>query len=98
MDILVILLALVFLIYMAYRGYSVIIFAPIAALLAVLCTDPILVLPVFAAIFMERMVEFIRLFFPVFVLGAIFGKLIALSGFAAVITKYIVKLFGKGNA
>src|SRR5581483_4710054 len=39
--------ALVFLMYVAYRGHSVILFAPIAAMLAVLLTDPAAVPPMF---------------------------------------------------
>lgn len=84
--------------YVAYKGFSIILFAPIAALLAVLLTSPGYVLPFFAGIFMEKMVGFIKLFFPVFLLGAIFGKVIAMAGYAKVITKYIVKLFGPGRA
>jgi H+/gluconate symporter-like permease len=98
MDILIILLALMFLMFVAYKGFSVILFAPIAALLAVLLTNPGYVLPFFASIFMENMVGFIKLFFPVFLLGAIFGKVIAISGFANVITRFIVKLFGTSRA
>ena len=41
MNLLIVLAALVFLMFVAYRGYSVILFAPIAALGAVLLTDPI---------------------------------------------------------
>ncbi len=40
MSFLIVLAALVFLMFVAYRGYSVILFAPVAALLAVLLTDP----------------------------------------------------------
>src|SRR5687768_18584541 len=40
MAFLVVLAALVFLMLVAYRGYSVILFAPVAALGAVLLTDP----------------------------------------------------------
>lgn len=98
MDILIILLALAFLMYVAYKGFSVILFAPIAALLAVFLTNPSYVLPFFSGVFMEKMVGFIKLFFPVFLLGAIFGKVIAISGFANVITNYIVKLFGASRA
>jgi H+/gluconate symporter-like permease len=55
-------------------------FAPIAALGAVLLTDPSAVAPAFTGVFMEKMVGFIKLYFPVFLLGAVFGKLIELSG------------------
>ena len=43
MNLLIVLGALVFLMFVAYRGYSVILFAPVAALGAVLLTDPSLV-------------------------------------------------------
>ena len=45
MNVLVTIGALAFLMAVAYRGYSVILFAPVAALLAVLCTDPAAVVP-----------------------------------------------------
>src|SRR2546423_296763 len=80
MDLLIVLAALVFLMFVAYRGYSVILFAPIAALGAVLLTDPSLVPPMFSSIFMEKMVGFVKNYFPVFMLGAVFGKVSELSG------------------
>ena len=46
MSFLITLGALALLILVAYRGFSVILFAPVAALLAVLLTDPAAVLPV----------------------------------------------------
>ena len=54
----------------AYRGYSVILFAPLIAMLAVLFTDPAAVAPLFSGVFMERVVGFLKLYFPVFLLGA----------------------------
>ena len=94
MDFLIVLAALCFLMLVAYRGYSVIIFAPIAALGAVLLTDPTLVAPVFTGLFMEKMVGFLKLYFPVFLLGAIFGKLIEISGFSKAIVAATIGLFG----
>src|SRR5688572_25567915 len=98
MEIVIILFALLFLIFVAYRGFSVILFAPIAALLAVLLTSPAQVLPFFSSVFLEKMVGFIKLYFPVFLLGAIFGKVIAMSGFAKSITQFIVRIFGGEKA
>ncbi|RYU90916.1 GntP family permease [Mucilaginibacter terrigena] len=98
MSILIILAALFLLMYVAYKGFSVILFAPLIALLAVLLTNPQFVLPLFSAVFMEKMVGFIKLYFPVFLLGAIFGKVIAMSGFAKAITRFVVKAFGKNKA
>nr|WP_272885761.1 GntP family permease [Fictibacillus marinisediminis] len=84
--------------FVAYRGFSVILFAPIAALFAVLLTDPGHVLPFFSGVFMEKMVGFIKLYFPVFLLGAIFGKVIEMSGFAKSITRAVIKLIGPSRA
>ena len=98
MDFLIILLALGLLIYMAYKGHSVILFAPVAALLAVLLTEPRLVAPVYIGLFMDKMVQFIRLYFPVFMLGAVFGKVIELSGFSTSIVSSVIALVGRGRA
>ncbi len=94
MSFIVTLGALALLIVVAYRGFSVILFAPLAALLAVLLTDPAAVLPVYTDLFMDKLVGFVRLYFPVFMLGAIFGKVIELSGFARSITATVIRLVG----
>ncbi|ODT90726.1 MAG: transporter [Rhodanobacter sp. SCN 67-45] len=84
--------------FAAYRGYSVILFAPIAALGAVLLTEPALVAPMFTGLFMDRMVGFLKLYFPVFMLGAVFGKLIELSGFSKSIVAATIGLVGRSRA
>jgi H+/gluconate symporter-like permease len=98
MSFVIVLAALVFLMLVAYRGYSVILFAPIAAMGAVLLTDPTLVAPMFTGLFMDKMVGFLKLYFPVFLLGAIFGKLIELSGFSKSIVAATIRLFGPQRA
>jgi len=98
MSIVVILFSLALLIFVAYRGYNVILFAPIAALAAVLLTQPYLVMPLYGTVFMDRMVNFVKLFFPVFVLSAVFGNLTAASGMAGSIAQAVIKLFGAKNA
>ncbi|CAM0998904.1 H+/gluconate symporter GntT or related permease, GntP/DsdX family [Rhodanobacter sp. Root179] len=98
MAFLIVLAALCFLMFAAYRGYSVILFAPIAALGAVLLTDPSLVAPMFTGLFMDKMVGFLKLYFPVFMLGAVFGKLIELSGFSKSIVAATVGLVGRSRA
>ena len=98
MSFVIILAALALLMVVAYRGYSVILFAPIAALLAVLLTNPSHVAPIFSGIFMDKMVGFIKLYFPVFMLGAIFGKVIELSGFSKSIVSSVIKLVGQTRA
>ena len=98
MSFVIVLLALALLMFVAYRGFSVILFAPICALLAVLFTDPALVAPVFSGLFMDKMVVFIRNYLPVFLLGAVFGKVIELSGFARSIVTAVIGLVGRDRA
>ncbi len=98
MSLLIVLGALSFLMYVAYRGHSVILFAPVAAMGAVLLTDPDLVAPMFTGLFMDRMVGFLKLYFPVFLLGAVFGKLIEISGFSKAIVAATIRLFGPQRA
>jgi H+/gluconate symporter-like permease len=97
-DLLIVLGALVFLMFVAYRGYSVILFAPVAAMGAVLLTDPALVPPLFSSVFMEKMVGFVKNYFPVFMLGAVFGKVIELSGFSKSIVAAVIGVLGRQRA
>ena len=97
-DLAVILLSLGLLMYTAYRGFSVILMAPICALLAVVLINPANVLPFYSGIFMPKMVGFIKDYFLVFLLGAIFGKVVEMSGIAESIAKTIVSLIGSKNA
>lgn len=95
MSLLIVLASLSFLMFVAYRGYSVILFAPIAAMGAVFLTDPSLVPAMFTGLFMEKMVVFIKLYFPIFLLGAVFGKVIELAGFAKSIVNFVIKAIGQ---
>ena len=70
--------------------------SPLAALGAVLLTDPSAVAPTFTGC-SEKMVGFIKLYFPVFLLGAVFGKLIELAGFSRSIVAAI-RLLGTRQA
>ncbi len=98
MALLIVLAALCFLMWVAYRGHSVILFAPVAALGAVVLTDPNLVAPMFTGLFMDKMAGFLRLYFPVFLLGAVFGKLIELSGYSKAIVASTLRLLGPQRA
>ena len=64
MSLLIAVGALALLMFVAYRGYSVILFAPVCALLAVLLTDPSAVAPMFTGLFMDKMVGFLKLVLP----------------------------------
>src|SRR5690606_31748016 len=98
MAFLIVLAALCFLMFVAYRGHSGILFAPIAALGAVLLTDPSLVAPMFTGLFMDNMFGFLKQYFPVFLVGAVFGKLIEISGFSKAIVAATIRIVGAQRA
>ncbi len=99
MSVMVLLLSLGLLMLVAYRGFSVVVGAPLCALLAVLLTlGPAAILPVFSGLFMQAMVGFIALYLPVFLLGALFGKMMDLTGAAASISSWIVGILGERHS
>jgi H+/gluconate symporter-like permease len=98
MPVLVCVLALVLLMTLAYRGHSVILVAPLVAMLAVLATEPSAVPEAFTSLFMEKLVGFVKLYLPVFLLGALFGKLMELAGFSRAIVAGALRLFGAERA
>ena len=91
-------LSLILLMIAAYRGMSVIVMAPLLAMLAVLLTDPAAVPAAFSGLFMERVGSFLKLYFPVFLLGALFGKLVEISGFSRAIVTAVIGFIGAGRA
>jgi H+/gluconate symporter-like permease len=98
MQIMVALLGLGLLIFLAYRGFSVILFAPVAAMVPVLLTYPTHVPEIFTSLYLEKMVYFVKLYFPLFLLGAVFGKLMELSGFAKSLVTSLAKWAGPKHA
>lgn len=96
-QILAIVVALGLLIFLAYRGYPVIIVAPLVTLLAVVISGGHL-LPSYTETYMSNAANYIKSFFPIFLLGAIFGKVMEMSGAAASIAKTIVKSLGTQRA
>ncbi|ALR20878.1 GntP family permease [Sphingobium baderi] len=91
-------LSLILLMLAAYRGMSVILMAPLLAMLAVFLTDPSAVPAVFSGLFMEKVASFLKLYFPVFLLGALFGKLIEISGFSRAIVTAVIGFVGAERA
>ncbi len=89
-----IVLSLILLMYLAYRDVSVLILAPLCALLAVVFDGNLPLLATYTQIFMGSVGQFVRDFFPLFLLGAIFGKLMEDSGAAAKIAEVVVRAVG----
>ena len=89
-----ILIALALLMYLAFRGVSVLILGPAMAIVAVLIAGGLPILATYTQIFMQSTGDFIILFFPLFILGAIFGKLMDDSGSAQSIARWSVSKLG----
>jgi H+/gluconate symporter-like permease len=93
-----IVLALVLLMALAYRGMSVLLLAPLMALLAALFSPDAPLLASYTQVFMPALGAFVVAFFPLFLLGAVFGKLMEDSGAARVIAQAIVAKLGAQHA
>lgn len=98
MGTLAIILSLAGLMYFAYRGTNVLILAPIMAAFAVLMAQGGPLLATYTQIFMKSLGNYVVLFFPIFLLGAIFGKLMADSGSSTTIAHTIIRRLGAQHA
>ncbi|MEL0615437.1 GntP family permease [Cobetia marina] len=95
MSILAILISLGLLMFLAYRGITVLLLAPVmAALAVVLSGDAGALLPSYTVTFMSQLGGYLAKFFPLFILGALFGQLMADSGAAHAISEGLVKRLG----
>lgn len=97
MGLLGILLGLGLLIALAFRGWSVLLLAPLAAMLAALLGgEP--PLAHWTQTFMLSAAHFLAQFFPLFLLGALFGKLMEDSGAVRVIANALMRALGPRRA
>lgn len=97
MGLIGILLALAFLITFAYRGWSVLLLAPVAAIgAAALSGQPLLAH--WTQTFMGAAAGFIGQFFPLFLLGAVFGKVMEDSGAVRAIADTLTVRLGSERA
>lgn len=99
MGTLAIIISLAFLMFFAYRGISVLILAPIMAAVAILLSGDIAyMLPQYTETFMSALSGYILKFFPIFLLGALFGQLMVDSGSASSISNWIMSKLGHKRA
>src|SRR5258706_2160762 len=97
MGLLGILLALGLLVWLAYRGWSVLLLAPAAALIAAAVSrEPLLAH--WTQTFMGSAAQFPAQFFPLFLLGARFGNLMDDSGSVEAIARFMTKRLGARRA
>ena len=89
--------ALVGLMYFAYRGWSIILIAPLFAGIAALASA-FGVLPTYTELYMTRMAEYVKTYYPVFLFGAVFARLMEKGGLAASVAGKIVEVLGEKRA
>ncbi len=88
-----ILIGLGLLIWLAFKGWSVLLLAPIAAMAAALISrEPLLAH--WTQTFMRSAAGFFAQFFPLFLLGALFGKLMEDSGSVTAIADFMIERLG----
>lgn len=92
-----IIVSLLLLTAIAYKGFSVILFAPLCALLAAV-TAGFSLMPTYTELFMTSAGTYVKNFFPIFLLGAVFGKVMEESGMARSIARFIVNKLGASRA
>jgi H+/gluconate symporter-like permease len=91
-------LSLALLMWLAYRGITVLLLAPLLALLAVLLDGDGRLLATYTQVFMTALGGFVIRYFPLFLLGAVFGRLMNDSGSAEAIARAIVARVGAQRA
>lgn len=97
MGLLGILLGLGLLVFLAFRGWTVLILAPLSALIVALFSgEPLLAH--WTQTFMGNTARFFAQFFPLFLLGAVFGKLMEDTGSISTIAQFMMKHLGEKRA
>lgn len=97
MGLLGILVALGLLIWLSFRGWSVLLLAPAVAIVAAaFAGEPLLAH--WTQTFMGAAAQFIAQFFPIFLLGALFGKLMDDSGSVLAIADFVSGKLGQRRA
>jgi H+/gluconate symporter-like permease len=97
MGLLGILVGLALLVFFAFRGWSVLLLAPAAALVAAAFgREPLLAN--WTQVFMGSAAQFLAQFFPIFLLGAVFGKLMDDSRSVSTVADFMTRSLGERRA
>jgi H+/gluconate symporter-like permease len=98
MGVIGIFLGLFGLMFMAYKGYNVLFLAPLMALVACLFHPEVPLLASYTQVFMPALGQYLLQYFPIFALGAIFGRMMNDSGAAYAIAKMVSSRLGPNHA
>lgn len=97
MQIAIIFIGLILLIFLVFKGVSIYLATPLCAILVALLSG-IDFFQAYMITYMDGMVGFAKTYLPMFMLGAIFGKVMEDSGAAKSIALFIVQKLGKKKA
>ena len=89
--------AIVGLMMFAYRGWSIILIAPFFAIIAALLSE-FGIMPTYSELYMTRLAEYTKTYYPVFLFGAVFARLMEKGGLASAIAGKIISLLGEKQA
>ena len=89
--------AMVGLMLFAYRGWSIILIAPFFAVVAALLSE-FGIMPTYTELYMTRLAEYTKTYYPVFLFGAVFARLMEKGGLASAIAGKIISLLGEQRA
>ncbi len=96
LSVLVILFSLALIMYLALKGFSIIVIAPLTSIVVIFLTQ----LPLLETLqdtYMGGFINFAKKFYLIFLLAAMFGKLMEDSGAARTISKSILRIIGRGS-
>jgi len=82
---------------LAYLGWSILWVAPLAAGVVALLSG-LDVYDTYTGPYMEGLVDFVKNWFPIFLLGAVFGKLMETTGAAKSVAQKVTQLIGEKRA
>ena len=97
MGTITIFIGLLGLMYLAYRGCSIILVAPLFAVVAALGSEHA-ALPVFSELYMTKAAEYLKTYYPIFLFGAVFAKLMEKGGLASSVAGKIIEVLGEKRA
>ena len=99
LSVLAVVVSLALLMWLAYRGVTVLLLAPLMGALAVLLSgEARWLLPLYTDTFMSALGSYVLQYLPLFLLGALFGRLMADSGAASTLARWIVRTLGERHA
>lgn len=95
-------LGLALLIFLAFKGQSILWVAPVCAIVVAILSSfedsSINVVEMYTSNYMASMAAFIQSWFPAFMLGAVFGKIMELTGAAKAVGLWLTKIIGAHQA